>query len=124
MLNSSYLDGYMDSRDMQRRIDELEIDPEAYEFALAQDEQDELDTLLALKEEAEDYGWEYGIMFIREDYFVEYTQEFIEECFVIPGVDLNRFPFNCLDWEEAARQLAQDYSEAEIDGVTMYWREA
>lgn len=123
MLNSDYLEPYMDSRDIQKRIDELELD-DTYEYLLTLDEQDELETLLALKEDAENYGWEYGIFFIREDYFVEYTQELVEDCFVPNGVSLNSWPFNCLDWEEVADQLKQDYSEIEIDGITMYWREA
>lgn len=123
MLDSYYLESIMDSREIQKRIDELESELDD-KNELTDEDRDELETLNLLKDSAISYGWEYGITFIHEDYFTEYTQELIEECCFVDGVDWNRWPYCCLDYEEAADELKNDYDAVEIDGVTMYWREA
>lgn len=39
----------------------------------------------------------------------------------IGAIDRNAtWPCNCIDWDEAAEQLQQDYTEVDFDGVT-YW---
>ena len=32
------------------------------------------------------------------------------------------WPINCIDWDQAADELKQDYSEVEVDGTTYYFR--
>lgn len=32
----------------------------------------------------------------------------------------DRWPYTCIDWEHAAKELRYDYSAADFDGVT-YW---
>lgn len=80
----------------------------------------ELKTLQALAEEAEGYApdWKYGEALIRDSYFETYAQELADDIGAI-NKDQN-WPNNCIDWEEAARQLQQDYTSVEFDGVT-YW---
>lgn len=113
---------YIDSRDAQERIDYLA----QYENALEQDEQHELDALRKLKEQYIDYygaeSWEFGAQFIRDSYMVDYAQELAEDIGAVKeGMS---WPNNCIDWEQAARELAMDYTEVEFDGVTYYTREA
>ncbi len=31
-----------------------------------------------------------------------------------------QWPYTCIDWDEAARQLQMDYASVDYDGVT-YW---
>lgn len=57
---------------------------------------------------------------IRESYFTDYAQELAEDI-----GDLSRdvkWPYTCIDWEKAANELKMDYSTAEFDGITYYFR--
>ena len=103
----------IDSRDVIERIDELED-------SLDSDEAAELAALKALAEEASDYApdWEYGETLIRDSYFKDYAQELAEDCCDMPADAA--WPFRCIDWAQAARELQMDYTAVEFDGVT-YW---
>ncbi len=71
---------------------------------------------LAMAEEAEGYcEWKDGATLIRDSYFKEYAQELAEDTGAI-NKDA-RWPTNCIDWEEAASELKQDYTEVDFDGV-------
>jgi hypothetical protein len=62
--------------------------------------------------------WLYGATFIADSYFEEYAQELAED---IGAVNRNvEWPYTCIDWERAARELKSDYTAVEIDGAT-YW---
>lgn len=83
-------------------------------------EGEDLSVLKALAEEASTYAadWHYGEALIRDSYFEDYARELAEDCGMVK--DDATWPNNCIDWEEAARQLRQDYTAVEFDGVT-YW---
>lgn len=75
-----------------------------------------LEALCAEGEDVED--WVHGVTLIRDSYFKEYAQQFAEDIGAI-----NReasWPNSCIDWDEAASELQQDYTSIEFDGVT-YW---
>ena len=57
--------------------------------------------------------------FVRDSYFVEYAQELAEDLCAARGT-LVRWPFNCVNWQEAADELQQYYYDVDFDGVT-YW---
>lgn len=126
------------SRDVIDRLDELkdqlEAEHEGQETTLSfeywiQDENNsknpddvkEYRALVALADEAEDYGdWQYGEQLIRRSYFVEYTEQLIDDCYEMPK-DLNsgKWPY-ChmkIDYEAAAEHLEQDYTSVDFDGV-------
>lgn len=88
-----------------------------------EDERDELRLLRELAEEAEGYAsdWRHGETLIRESYFEDYARQTAEDLY---GKELRDsvWPFSCIDWKEAARQLQQDYSGVEFGGVTYYVR--
>jgi len=94
------------------------------ERPVSDDERDEHDVraeLLALVEEIEGYSGDTardGITLIRDSYFKEYAQELAEDTGAIGSE--RQWPTYCIDWEWAARELQQDYSAVEYDGVT-YW---
>lgn len=110
-------DDIIDSRDVIDRIAELESIPV---IDREPEEQDELDALSALAEEASGYApdWEYGEALIRDSYFVEYAQQFAEDIGAI-HTDA-QWPVYAIDWERAARDLRIDYTAVDFDGVT-YW---
>ena len=89
------------------------------EEPLTEDEEEELTELLALQSEADGAAdWAYGETLIRDDYFPSYAEELASDIGAI-NPDAT-WPLNCIDWEEAARQLQQDYSSVTWAGTT-YW---
>lgn len=128
----SSTDDLIDIRDVIARIEELreqlpsnasEVMPgttlEMYEL------KEELAMLEAFMDECEGNGgdeqWEgswYPVTAIRDSYFKDYAQEFAEDIGAIK-TDVT-WPNNCIDWDQAARELQMDYTSVEFDGVT-YW---
>ena len=86
--------------------------------------------------EANVTDWQHGETLIREDYFTEYAREFAHDVgmFYVPvdnhwGIERERkrdlsqeWPFRHIDWEAAAEELKQDYTEVEFKGATYYVR--
>lgn len=60
----------------------------------------------------------YPITLIDDVYFEDYAQELAEDCGMIQADA--QWPYTCIDWERAARDLRMDYSSVEVDGRT-YW---
>lgn len=119
-------DDVIDSRDVIERIEELENELSgdyvldgAYSLEDIEEFKKELETLQRLAEEAEQYSadWGYGSTLIRYDYFEEYMDDMIDECYDIPR-NLPSFMIITLDYEA----LRMDYSEIEFNGVTYYIR--
>ena len=115
--NPTKYNDVIDSRDVIARIEELEA-MEAEEISA--DEKEELAALKAFAEEGEKYApdWKYGEAIIRYSYFETYAQELADDCGMIP--DGLAWPCTCIDWERAARELQQDYTQIDFDGVA-YW---
>lgn len=112
----------LDSRDVEARITYLERwededDPDLFD----EDEREELAALRALRDEATDYtsDWRYGEALIRDSYFVDYVKEFAEDMHGSAVSDA-KWPFNCIDWDEAADEFKVDYTEINFDGES-YW---
>ena len=105
----------LDSRNIIERIEELQEATERDD-----DDQAELDALLALAAEGADYApdWEYGEVLIRDSYFRDYAMELAEDVGAI-STDA-KWPNNCIDWDKAARELQMDYTAIDFAGVT-YW---
>jgi antirestriction protein len=106
----------LDSQEILNRIAELETgDIEEWDTYPG-----ELDALRTFAADGADYSgdWEYGATLIRDSYFQEYAQELAED---IGAVNRDGgWPTYCIDWEWAARELRQDYTAVDFDGVT-YW---
>lgn len=108
----------IDSRDIITRIEYLE---NLSENNIDGDGKEELKNLKALAKEASDSpDWEYGETLINETYFEEYAQELAED---IGAIDRDaKWPMNCIDWEQAAKELKYDYMAVDFDGQTYYIR--
>ena len=103
----------IDSRDIIERIEELENDEELDDM-----DKDELKMLKDLAKQGYSSDWEYGEKLIRDTYFTDYAMEMAYD---IGAVDPKaNWPTNCIDWEQAARELQMDYSIIDYDGVD-YW---
>ncbi len=90
------------------------------EEALADwEDAEEFKALQGLAEEAEGSGdWAHGETLIRDSHFKQYAMDFADE---IGAVDSSAsWPNTCIDWDQAADELQQDYTSVDYDGVT-YW---
>jgi hypothetical protein len=132
---------FIDLRDVIARFEELENerqeiidaikDGTSTRFNLAQhDESDEGMEFFALKQLLDDCegnggdeqwrGDWYPIELIRCTYFKEYAQELAEGCGMIQR-DL-KWPYTCIDWDSAARELLMDYTTISFNGVNYHCR--
>lgn len=127
----------IDVRDIIERVGELESERDDYVGGAAftdptwatksPDEFAELAALTAILTELAGNGgdekWRgdwYPMTLIRETYFTDYAQELAEDCGMVnPQAS---WPNNCIDWEQAARELKYDYTSTDINGVTYYFR--
>jgi len=62
--------------------------------------------------------WDHGVQLVRYSYFKTHAQEIAEECGMIQSNA--QWPYTCIDWDMAARDLQMDYTSIEFDAVT-YW---
>lgn len=68
-----------------------------------------------------DHEWRgdwYPVTLIRDSYFKEYAQELAEDIGLIKSDAA--WPYTCIDWDQAARELRMDYTSVAFDGVD-YW---
>jgi hypothetical protein len=56
---------------------------------------------------------------IAEDDFEDYIRDSAEGMF---DVDMNSWPFSCIDWSRAAEEAQHDYTAIEFDDTTYYTR--
>lgn len=127
------MDDVVDFRDITDRVEHLEQlrQPGPIDLGDEDNEQDqdslfeELKQLEDLLDETRGYSgdhqwrgdWYPGLM-IRDSYFEAYAEELAND---IGAIDRNaKWPLTHIDWEAAARDLQQDYSTVDWDGVT-YW---
>jgi hypothetical protein len=127
----SNTDDLIDSHDILARVEHLEDslerakDDDGIVRKLADFTEEESadftewEILKALSNECAQYSadWEYGECLVRDSYFKTYTQEFCEDTVSIPS-DLPDWIE--VDWEATARNVQQDYTEVDFDGVA-YW---
>ncbi len=102
----------------------LNGDIDAAEQVLAEwnesDDGVELKALQSLQEQAEGYtDWTHGATLIRDSYFETYARDLAED---LHGDSMGKaeWPFTCIDWEKAARELQADYTGVDFDGID-YW---
>jgi hypothetical protein len=110
----------IDSRDVIKRIDELQNMRDDEDEDYDDDAREELEALEALAEEASGYAadWQHGETLIRDSYFAEYAEQLADD---IGATNKDApWPQNHIDWNAAAEELKQDYTCVEFDGVD-YW---
>jgi len=82
------------------------------------------DEALELKEleelESEISEFMHGETMIPVDDFEDYARDFADD--IGATSQDHSWPFTCIDWEQAARELAMDYTEIEYQGESYYVR--
>ena len=123
-------DDVIDVRDVIARVEELES-VEGIEDDInglvESDEAAELVTLRELLGELEGNGgdeqWRgswYPVTLVRDSYFEDFAREEAENLDLVKSDA--RWPYTCINWEEAAEELKQDYTTTEFDDVTYWYR--
>lgn len=135
---------YLDARDLQERLEELESEKEDLETALedAKDSEkggggdnastqtaedvledwkaenmEELKALRELKDEV--CEWDDGNLLVPEADWIDYVRELLADIGVLPS-DLPWYIE--IDWEKTAENIAQDYGTVDYLGTTYYYR--
>lgn len=70
-----------------------------------------------------DHDWRnnwYPLLMVRDSHFEDFARQEAEDLDLIKSDA--RWPYTCINWEEAAEELKQDYSTVEFDGVTYWYR--
>lgn len=111
-------DERIDSRDLIETAEAIRADVLGGE-SIDEDQVAILEAIDALEAEGID-EWEYGTSFIRADTFEEYAREVAEDIGAI-SADA-QWPIYCIDWEQAARDLAMDYWSVTFLGHDYYVR--
>jgi hypothetical protein len=62
----------------------------------------------------------YPLLLVRDSHFRDFAQQEAEDLDLVKSDA--RWPYTCIDWEQAARELQVDYSTVEFDGVTYWYR--
>lgn len=115
-----------DIRDVIDRFLDIEEPPTRMgEIDDADDDKDEREQLRAFLDEVRgnggDHQWRgdwYPTGFIADSYFENYAREFADDIGAIK--DDNSWPYTCIDWEQAAKELRMDYSSVDV-GDSTYW---
>jgi chromosome segregation ATPase len=92
-------------------------------LAFNNDESGEGAELAALQQLLDDMGGADEL--INDDYFTDYIEELIKDCYPMPeGFDEGAWPWRhmAMDYESAADEAKQDYSNVEFNGQTFWAR--
>lgn len=117
------IDNYQDMIDVRDVIEE-------FESVEGSDEPEDIERVVELQEllsdlagNGGDHRWRgdwYPVTLIRDSYFVTYAQELADD---IGAIDSDAgWPNGYIDWERAARDLQMDYTSAEYQGTTYWYR--
>lgn len=106
-------DWYEQKKELETAVDDAKERLEAAELDFGDDEQTELSELDDLESEISE--WRHGETMIPEDSFEDYARELAEETGAISR-DAG-WPLHCIDWEQAAEELAMDYSSVTYQGT-------
>jgi antirestriction protein len=126
-------DDIFDSRDVEERLDALDVEIADEEERSTTDEwnlddhdnllalRDERAELAALRDEFDHRDFADGITLISDDYFEDYARELADDLGAINS-DVS-WPLMYIDWEAAADSLKMDYLSVTFQG-TEYWGRA
>lgn len=109
--------------DLEEALDEAEGNLNEFKSSFEMDELETLKEVISQGESSPD--WNHGEQLIHEDYFTQYTEELVDDCYELPKeFKEGKWPW-ChinMDWEAAAEELKADYFDITVDGQTYYIR--
>ena len=77
---------------------------------------EDLNQLTAFRDDVRSYSAYSNL--ISEHYFEEFAKDMANDLDLISSD--TTWPFTCIDWDQATRELQQDYTAIEFQGVTFY----
>ena len=110
----------LDPRDIAERLKYLTRERDRLESSQLDEFLDENEDEIDALQEVVDEGIDDTL--VHEDYFQEYAEELAADIGAIERRPHDRWPYTCIDWEQAAEELKQDYSVIDIRGGTYYYR--
>lgn len=102
----------LDSRDLAKRLEELQDERETLLEEWDNDNKEELDELENLESEISE--WSYGATLIDESDFVEYCEEMLEDIGDLPR---DMPSYIVIDWDATADNLKADYTTVTYQGT-------
>lgn len=108
----------LDTQALQEELDDLESREGDEDDPLDTEETDRLGKLRMLESELDGKIEDADI--IAEDDFEDHARQLAED--VAGSEAFKAWPFTCIDWEQAANELQQDYSCITFDGEDYYTR--
>ena len=128
MINTEIGGDVIDLRDVTDRVNELEELRDGTSEGFDEDAAEELLALWNLLDDLRgnggDHDWRgdwYPGSMIAESYFEDYARELASDIYG-KEIDEAKWPFDCIDWEQAASALKIDYGTVEFDGQTYLYR--
>lgn len=121
----------LDLRDLGKELNDLlELQRECLEpggESFSEDNLNRLEALLTLAadlqcpaDELEHYD---EPCLITDSYFEEYARELADDCMSKEDRQrMEKWPFDCIDWKEAADELKMDYTSVSFDGQDWWIR--
>lgn len=104
-----------EERDDPEELDELHVALHSAEEELAiwdMDNEDELKMLESVEDECD----ACGNTWVHADHLTRYAQDSADDM----GVKTDVWPYTCIDWEQAAEELATDFTTVEVNEQTYY----
>lgn len=102
----------MGRAELEEAVSDAEDTLESAESDFGTDEQEELAELENLESEISDFL--HGTEMIPEANFEDYARQFADDIAAIEGTS---WPCNCIDWKQAAEELAMDYTSVTYQGM-------
>ena len=108
------------TEELEEAVTDAETALESAQLDFGLDEQTELEELETLEDEISDFH--HGETMIPEGDFEDYAREYAEELGYMDNKAASSWPFTCIDWEQAAKELAHDYTTVSYQGEDYYVR--
>lgn len=105
----------------QEEAEEFQRDHPEWYVVEDDDESQLLAGLLKLRDQVDGSEWDSGATLVRDSYFKEYAQQYADDIHGSAVRDAT-WPFDHIDWEDAADELRMDYTSVDFAGETYWYR--
>lgn len=106
----------LDTRELQKRLEELESRDGV---SLDDDEVEELSELCSLRDQVYEPHWVNGTVLILDAFFPEYAEEFSYDT---GDLSSDSFLASFIDWDKVAESMQQDYMKVTFMGDDYWYR--
>lgn len=118
--HGAYQEWEEEGRELEAAVSDADEAAASAEADFGTDEEAELAELEALESDMDARAFRDGETMIPERDFEDYARELASDCCDMKHAD--KWPYTCIDWEQAAKELAMDYSTVTYRGTDYYVR--